>query len=104
MYKGENFSREIIDLITEDFFDDEQLVIDVLFYLYHTTEDNKMKQQIVDVFNDYGYCIGCKNKLSTYEWYETHTELEYNNQEWFSIQLCPYCDRGEIENYMEEVE
>jgi len=104
MYKGENFSREIIDLITKDFFDNEQLVIDVLFYLYHTTEDNKMKQQIVDVFNDYGYCIGCKNKLSTYEWYETHTELEYNNQEWFSIQLCPYCDRAEIEDYMEEVE
>ena len=100
----EGFSREIIDLICDDWNDDEQLVIDALVYLYNTTTDNKMIEQIEMVCEDYGYCPDCGNKLSTYEWYETHTELEYNNQEWFSCQLCPCCDRGEIEDYMKEVE
>lgn len=104
MYKGENFSREIIDLICDDWRDDEQLVIDALVYLYNTTNDIKMIEQIEMVCKDYGYCPDCGNKLSTYEWYETHTELEYNNQEWFSTQLCPYCDRAEIEDDMKEVE
>ena len=104
MYKGENFSREIIDLICDDWNDDEQLVIEALTYLYNTTTDDKMSEQIEMVCKDYGYCPDCGNELSTYEWCETHTELEYNNQEWFSRQLCPCCDSGEIEDYMEEVE
>jgi hypothetical protein len=99
----EGFSREIIDLICDDWNDDEQLVIDALVYLYNTTNDNKMIEQIEMVCKDYGYCPDCSNKLSTYEWCETHTELEYNNQEWFSCQMCPCCDRGEIEDYMKEV-
>lgn len=104
MYKGENFSREIIDLICDEWRDDEQLVIDALVYLYNTTTDDKIIEQIEMVCKDYGYCPDCGNKLSIYEWCETHTELEYNNQEWFSCQMCPYCDRAEIEDYMEEVE
>ena len=100
----EGFSREIIDLICDDWNDDEQLVIDALVYLYNTTTDNKMIEQIEMVCEDCGYCPDCGNKLSTYEWYETHTELEYNNQEWFSCQLCPCCDRSDIEDYMKEVE
>jgi hypothetical protein len=100
----ENFSREIIDLICDDWENDEQLVIDALVYLYNTTTDDKMIEQIEMVCKDYyGCCPDCCNKLSTYEWCETHTELEYNNQEWFSCQMCSCCDRGEIEDYMKEV-
>lgn len=47
MYKRENFSREIIDLICDDWRDDEQLVIDALVYLYNTTTDDEMIEQIV---------------------------------------------------------
>ena len=104
MYKGENFSREIIDLICDDWNDDEQLVIEALTYLYNTTTDDKMIEQIEMVCKDYGYCPDCGNELSTYEWCEIHTELEYNNQEWFSCQLWPCCDSGEIEDYMREVD
>lgn len=100
----ENFSSEIVELIESQWADDESLVIDSLFYLYHTTSDDKMRKEIVNIFNKMGYCISCGNKLSTYEWCETHTELEYNNQEWFTAQMCPCCNRGEIEDYMEEVE
>jgi hypothetical protein len=100
----EGFSREIIDLICDDWNNDEQLVIDALVYLYNTTTDDKMIEQIEMVCKDYGYCPDCGNKLSTYEWWETHTELGYNNQEWFSCQMCPCCDRGDIKDYMEEVE
>ena len=100
----EGFSREIIDLICDDWNDDEQLVIDALVYLYNTTTDNKMIEQIEMACKDYGCCPDCGNKLSTYEWYEIHTELEYDNKEWFNCQLCPCCDRSDIEDYMKEVE
>ena len=104
MYKGENFSREIIDLICDDWNDDKQLVIDALVYLYYTTDDDKMKSQIVDVCNDYGYCVECRTKLITYSWDEIHTELEYDNREPMSAQFCPICDKYEITSDMKEVE
>lgn len=52
-----NFSREIIDLICEDWYDDKQLIMDALRYLYHTSIDNKMKEQIIDIFNEENYEI-----------------------------------------------
>lgn len=57
MYNGENFSREIIDLICEDWYDDKQLIMDALRYLYYTSTDNKMKNQIIDIFNEENYEI-----------------------------------------------
>ena len=54
-FNSNNYSREIIDLICEDFKDDEQLVMDALNYLLFTTKDERMKNQIVDIFKDYGY-------------------------------------------------
>lgn len=99
----ENFSQEIINMIEDNNEENEESIKDILLYLYHTTTDDKMKREIVDWYNEHDYCISCGNKLSTYAWCETHTELEYNNQEWFSCKLCPCCDRAEIEDYMKEV-
>lgn len=99
----ENFSTEIIDLVCDTYAKDKQLVIDILFYLYHTTSDDKMKQQIVDIFNTEGYCIDCGSKLTTYTWDEIHTELEYNNREPMFADYCPICDRYEITRDMKEV-
>lgn len=100
----ENFSTEIIDLVCDTYAKDKQLVIDILFYLYHTTSDDKMKQQIVDIFNTEGYCIDCGSKLTTYTWNEIHIELEYNNREPMFAYYCPICDRYEITRDMKEVE
>lgn len=87
-----NFSREIIDLICDDFKDDERLVIDVLRYLYYTSTDDKMKEQIVMILNDYQYCLECGNKLETYTYEEPHTELNPIAYEIMTDVYCPVCD------------
>ena len=99
----ENFSTEIISVLEEDFSDDEELIKDMLFYLYHTTTDDNMQSQIVDWFNSNGYCIECGTKLITYTWDEIHTELEYDNREPMLAQFCPICDKYEITSDMKEV-
>lgn len=99
----ENFALEIVETINEHYYrdgtDGEELIKDMLFYLYHTTNDDKMKQTILDWFEKEQYCIECGEKLQPYEYCETHTELKYNNKEWFTAWLCPVCDRGEFEDY-----
>ena len=72
----ENFSDEVVSLICDDFVDDKDLVIKVLFYLYNTTTDDKMKVSIKDVFIDEGVCLECGSKLITYD----------------DKLYCPYCD------------
>lgn len=96
MYKGENFATEIVSLITETFDDDEQLMIDILKYLYETSEDDYMKSQIVDVFNNHEYCIDCCSKLKTYTYEEPHTELNPIAYETIVDVYCPICDFYEI--------
>lgn len=98
MYKGENFATEIISLITETFDDDEQLMIDVLKYLYETSEDDYMKSQIVEVFNKHEYCITCGSKLETYTYIEPHTELNPTAYETMTDVYCPICDFYEIKD------
>lgn len=93
-YEVENYSREIIDLICEEFKDDEQLVMNVLRYLCHCITDDKMKSQIEDIFNDYHYCLECGNKLQYYEFQEPHTELTPVAYETIGIYECPVCDRN----------
>lgn len=95
-YKGENFSREIIDTLCEDFKDDEQLVMDILRYLYYTSTDDKMKSQIVDIFDDYQYCLTCGSKLETYTYEEPHTELNPTAYEIMTDMFCPICDYKNI--------
>lgn len=96
----ENFALEIVETINEHYYNDgtegKELIKDMLFYLYHTTNDDKMKQTILDWFNEEQYCIECGENLQPYEYCETHTELEYNNKEWFTVWLCPVCDRDEV--------
>lgn len=93
MYKGENFSREIIDTLCDDYKDDEQLVMDMLRYLYYTSTDDKMKEQIVMIFNDFNYCLECGSKMQLYEYDEIHDELTYNNVEHIKYYECPICDK-----------
>lgn len=88
-----NFSREIIDIICDDWSDDEELVMNALYYIYHTSTDSKMKSQIVDIFNDYKYCLTCGNKLQYYEYKESHTELYPVEYETIGVYECPCCGR-----------
>lgn len=92
-YSGENFSREIIDLICDSWSDDEELVFEALRYLYNTSTDNKLMNQIVDIFNDYGRCLTCDSKLKTYTYEEPHTELNPVDYEIMTDVYCPICDR-----------
>ena len=99
----ENFALEIVETINEHYYRDgtegKELIKDMLFYLYHTTNDDKLKEAILDRFNEEQYCIECGAKLRPYDYCETHTELEYNNKEWFTEWLCPVCDIGGFEDY-----
>ena len=89
----DNYSREVIDLICDSFHDDERLVMDVLFYLFHTSNDDILREQIIDVFNDSGYCISCGAKLETRTIKEIHDELDERAVEYFTEIYCPNCDR-----------
>lgn len=99
----EDFSIEVVKTITDYYSKDgeegKELTKDILFYLYHNTNNDKLRQAILHWFNAEQYCIDCGEKLQPYEYCETHTELEYNNKEWFTTWLCPKCDKGEIEDY-----
>ena len=96
----EDFSIEVVETITDYYSKDgeegKELTKDILFYLYHNTNNDKLKQVILDWFNEEQYCIECGEKLQPYEYCETHTELDYNNKEWFTEWLCPVCDRDEV--------
>lgn len=96
----ENFGLEIVETINEHYYRDgiegKELIKDMLFYLYHTTNDNKLKEVILDWFNEEQYCIECGEKLQPYEYCEVHDELAYNNREWLTEWLCPVCDRDEV--------
>ena len=98
----EDFSSEVVEIITEYYANDgeegKELVKDILFYLYHNTNNDKLQVKIIDWFNTENYCIECGTKLQAYDWYEIHTELEGNPKEWFTTWLCPICDRGEFED------
>lgn len=99
----EDFSMEVVETITEyyakDGLEGKELIKDILFYLYHTTTSDKLQQKILEWFNTENYCIKCGTKLQTYDWYETHTELEGEPKEHFTFYLCPICDDGEARRY-----
>ena len=92
----EKFNNEIVELIVDAFNDDKQMVIDMLFYLYKTTTDDAMKLSIIDFMNEENICLCCGSEMIPYEYKEYHQELgEYED---CTANLCPYCDRGEMEN------
>ena len=76
----ENFSKEIIQTIVDDYSDDMELVVSMLSYLYQTTLDDNMKKSIIDVFNVSNRCIECGDKMTPYEWTDdngdTHTTYD----------------------------
>ncbi len=92
-FKEGDFSREIIDLITEDWKDDKQLVMDALYYLYHTTTDNVMKSQIKDIFYEEHCCLNCGSQMQYYEYQEPHMELYPVEYETFGCYICPVCSK-----------
>jgi uncharacterized protein with PIN domain len=73
---------------------------EILLYIYNTTTDEKLKNDIIDWFEENHYCIDCGEKLLQYEYYETHYELEDNYKEYFDAYLCPNCDYAEIKRNM----
>ena len=81
----EDFSIEVVETITDYYSKDgeegKELTKDILFYLYHNTDNDKLKQAILHWFNEEQYCIECGAKLQPYEYCEIHTELEYNNKD-----------------------
>ena len=99
----ECFACEVVSTITDYYSKDgkegKELVKNMLLYLYHTTTDDKLKQTILDWFNEEQYCISCGEKLIPYEYCEVHDELPYDNKEWLVDYVCPVCDRGVIEEY-----
>lgn len=96
----ENFAHEVVSVITDYFHKDgeegRELTKNILYYLYHSTEDETLKNIIIGWFNEEQYCINCGTKLQPYEYCEIHDELPYNNKEWFTEWLCPVCDRDEV--------
>lgn len=95
----ESFATEILEVVCESYKDDEELLVSILSYLYQTLSDDiKMAENIERIMEDMGYCPDCGNKLETYTFEEVHDELDYNNVEVMSVNLCPLCDRKEISN------
>lgn len=93
----EKYHNEVVQTLVETYSDDKQLLGDILFYLYQSSTDMNLKGAIVEVMNDLGRCISCGSELISYEFTETHTELDNNNEEEFVAHLCCNCNRAEIE-------
>lgn len=90
----EKFNHEIVDLIIDSFSDDKDLIAQMLFYLYHTTTDDRMKESVLTFMNEENYCISCGSKMTYYEWSETRPL----GAEVMSGYDCPSCgdmERGE---------
>lgn len=88
----ENMAYEVVDAIECFYEEDKELVKDCLFYLYHTTTDNKIKSKIEKWFDNNSYCIECGSELKRFDWEEVHDELEDCPRECFISFECPYCD------------
>ena len=44
----ESYANEVIQALIDAYSDDKELVKDCLFYLYHTTTDDKLRYQILN--------------------------------------------------------
>ena len=104
----DNMSSELLDCVMEYFRkdnsdlteDDKEAIVSVLRYLYFTTTDKKLQNQISDIMlEDLKYCVDCGGKLKLYTWQEVHTEVPPPNIETFSDYFCPECDVGTINDF-----
>lgn len=61
-------ARETVQSISEYFINDGiegiELTRDILYYLYYVTDDDNLKQSIIEWFNHEGYCVQCGSKVS----------------------------------------
>ena len=92
----EKYYNEIVQTLVDSYKDDEQLLGDMLYYLYETTDCLSLKNTITDVMYDLNRCISCGGSLVVYEYEESHTELDDGGSEVFLAKLCSNCDRAEI--------
>ena len=93
----ENMSTEALDAILDTYKDDKELISTILFFLYHTSDDDRLRQNIATLMEDMDKCISCNSDVMTYEFQEVHNELDNNDIETFVAKLCSHCDRAEIE-------
>ena len=71
----EDMSFEILEAI-RDTYDDKtessnELIAKCMFYLYHTSDNEKLRQGCVEIMNDLNYCIQCGLKMQYYQWEES---------------------------------
>ena len=92
----ENMSAEVLDAILDVYKDDKELIATILFFLYHTSDDNRLRQNIETLMEDMDKCISCNSDVLAYEFQEVHSELDNNDVETFVTKLCSHCDRDEI--------
>lgn len=90
-----DYSTEIISLITETFDDDKQLVANMLIYLYDTTNCTNMDKQIEEWFETNHRCIGCGSKELNYQYFD------WNLNEDINVWLCEECNRSRIREIKE---
>ena len=90
-----DYNRAIMIAITE-FYEDEEMVSNILSELYNDTKDDDLKYDITNWFTATDRCLECGTKLITYEFTETHTELDFNREEPYIMRYCPICDKDEI--------
>lgn len=61
-------ANEVVQSISEYFINDGtegiELTKDILYYLYYVTDDNKLRECIIEWFNNEGYCIQCGSKMN----------------------------------------
>lgn len=76
----ENFSKEILVAIREYYIEDVKdieslkLVRDCFRYLYRTTEDKKMQEEILDYAWENKFCLDCGETL---KYYGEENEVEF---------------------------
>ena len=85
----ENFSKEIVMTIMEDYYeDDKKLTFDMLLFLYHTTTSDELKLEILTVFNKHNICIECGEEMVEYMFKDEDGED-------CTVYDCPIC--GDLE-------
>lgn len=98
----ENMTTEILEPIISAYSDDEDLLSTVLFFLYHTSNDDKLRANIEKVMTEIQRCIECGDKMIEWHWQEYHSELgEYED---CSIMDCLRCSDLDKEKYNVRIE
>lgn len=72
-------AKEVVQSISEYFINDGiegvELTKDILYYLYYTTNDDKLRKIIIEWYNKENFCIKCRHIINE----------NYN---------CKYCDKN----------